>query len=161
MRKEIVWVFGTSAAGKETFIRTAATNPIHRSNLGWQGKKITFCKESIKNLVTIENDPRNTHRDTIISNVEELIKTNDVVLIKWQFLDSDSERVRQLKNNLQNFSHKIIILNASDSEISNRLIKKDWWKPEYCQKDWIENERELLRKDLEQYRDFEIIQMES
>jgi hypothetical protein len=48
--KKVIWIFGDSAAGKETFIRAATSSVSSEvvSVLGWSTKAIAACEASIR-----------------------------------------------------------------------------------------------------------------
>jgi hypothetical protein len=57
--KEVVWVFGNSAAGKESFIRYITINKDARllTSLGWQESKVTASEASMKYIGQFDGDP--------------------------------------------------------------------------------------------------------
>lgn len=90
--KELVWVFGNSAAGKETFIRNIANGKATGATekLGWTNINVAISEASIKFIGQFNNDPITKHRDKILTEVPELLKHSDVVLIKYQSVNSEN-----------------------------------------------------------------------
>ncbi len=157
MEKEVVWVFGTSASGKETYINGIVEEGKHADKFEYHDKKIAFAKSSIENIGHFDNDPILQKRTEIIEEVKNLLRNNDVVLIKWQFTDSEAGRVEALKTRFPDAKHKIVVLETSDADLSERLRKKPWWTEGDDTQKWIDEERELLAKELKKYNDFEKI----
>jgi hypothetical protein len=127
--KEVVWVFGNSAAGKESFIRYITSNKDERllTSLGWQELKVTASEASMKYIGQFHGDLVTEQREQILTEVPELFENSDAVLIKWQTVDSESGRMQKLKNLLPNAQHRIILIVASNEELSERLPQKSWW----------------------------------
>ncbi len=127
--KEIVWVFGNSAAGKETFIRHMLTDESMelREKLGWQDLLVTASQASLKYIGQFDNDPVTQKRDEILEEVPELLTRNDVVLIKWQTVDSQAGRIDALLQTMPDVSQRIIYLDTSKETLVERLPRKSWW----------------------------------
>ena len=159
MAKEVIWVFGTSASGKETFIKEVVGEGKYADKLNCQDKNLSFAKSSLENIGHFDDDPVLQKRAKIVNEVKSLLEMNDLVLIKWQFVDSEAGRVEALKVELPNVKHKIVVLTATDEKLSERLRSKKWWAQGENTQKWIDEERELLTKELEKYNDFEIIMM--
>ena len=123
--KEIVWVAGVSASGKATFIEKILSHslPQIEERLGWQGKNIAVCQESLDMV----KESSYAGRDAILERVPELLDENDIVLIKWQFVDSSDNRPIHLKQKLPEAKHRVIVLEAAKETLLKRLPNKDWW----------------------------------
>ena len=128
---EIVRVYGSSAAGKETFIRNITTNPPQKvlASLWWGGKKIFSVQESIQYIGQFENDPIVNKRSEIIEKVKSLVaqKPNSVVLIKGQDVDFTSDLLNKLRSEIPTVEHKIIFLHTTLEELLKRCRTKSWW----------------------------------
>lgn len=155
--KEIVWIFGTSGSGKETFIKSVLQDTNLQEKFGWKDKVIKVCKSSIENIGQFENDPIVNNRDSIINDTRALLVDADVILIKWQLVDSDANRLWKLKEIIPDAVHKIIRLQASEPELIDRLRHKAWWHDYGKEKAFIESElKEVKRVVLELSTSFEV-----
>lgn len=127
--KEIVWVFGNSAAGKETFIRNFANRKaiVAIEILGWTNLSVTFSAASIKFIGQSNDDPITKQRDIMLTETPELLKHSDVVLIKHQIVDSKSGRPEELIKRLTDSLHRIILIVTPERELIKRLPQKSWW----------------------------------
>lgn len=126
--KEVVWIAGRSAAGKDYFIKHITEKaPVDLiEQLGWQGKVIAACNESIEYT---DQDNADILREEILTIVPALIESADIVLIKWQYIDSTkSNRIKKLKELLPNSKHGVIYLDLSPEINAERLKSKAWWK---------------------------------
>lgn len=127
--KEIIWVFGNSAAGKETLIRHLLTDASMklREQLGWQDLHLTASRASLEYIGQFNNDPVTQKRDEILKEAPELLSHNDVVLIKWQTVDSQAGRIDALLQAMPDVSHRIIYLDTPKETLVERLPRKSWW----------------------------------
>ncbi|HSX47860.1 MAG TPA: hypothetical protein VLF63_03730 [Patescibacteria group bacterium] len=126
--KEVIWVFGTSSAGKQTFINAVLTDSNLAIRLGWKNKKVTLCRESVNYPGDLSMPKIVKIREQIPKFVQKLINTYDVVLIKWQYADSYINTPLKLKHAIPEAKHRIILLVAPEDELKDRLNKKDWWQ---------------------------------
>ena len=96
--KELVWVFGISAAGKETFIRNVVNGKAAKAveKLGWENLSVAASEASLQYFDHSSDTPNTKQRDEILTEVPELLKQSDVVLIKFQTNDSESGRIEKL-----------------------------------------------------------------
>ena len=141
--KEVVWIFGNSAAGKETFIRhiTDGDDPALLTKLGWANKQLAPCHASINYIGQFDEDPVIQKRAMILDEVPKLIAQADVVLIKWQAVDSMSGRIEELEALLPNVNHRIIQIITTDEELAKRLPQKSWWWEDGNTEEFISEER--------------------
>jgi hypothetical protein len=126
--KEVVWVVGTSSAGKQTFIKNVLTDVDLAKRLGWQHKKVVICQRSVDFPGDLGKPEIVRARKLIPDDVSGLLVNSDVVLIKWQYVDSSCELPQRLKELLPTARHRIILLRASPRELAVRLSSKDWWR---------------------------------
>ncbi|MBI4085313.1 MAG: hypothetical protein HY432_02285 [Candidatus Liptonbacteria bacterium] len=130
---EIVWVYGNSSAGKETFIKTISEKKpadVLRG-LGWTGKEIIPCMESINWVVQAEGDGNEERRGDLPAVIVKLAdKPNSVILIKGQNIDLDEDRLRAVKTALPRCKHRTIFINTASRETYERQQKKRWWNSE-------------------------------
>jgi hypothetical protein len=128
--KQIVWVFGASAAGKATFINYVTNDkPLDLlSMMGWQDKTISAEPYSLS-LVgqTSYHDSNTRKRFKIIPSVISKLSLNDVVLIKGQQVDLDNRRPQKLKSRLADCRHSVLYLDAGVDETGRRMRLKPWW----------------------------------
>lgn len=70
---KIVWVFGNSATGKNTFINTIATGKADniKNSLGWTKHRIIKIQESLDYIGQDEDDPITDRRAEIIAVVDK------------------------------------------------------------------------------------------
>lgn len=160
---EIVWVFGSSGAGKETFIKYLTNNPSEEliNLLGWGSKKIEFCSESIEYVAQFYKDPLGKKREEILEGVLKLVSDNSVILIKGQDLDFKYGRLQKLKKLLPSCKHKIIFLHADTKTLLERWKTKKWWEESYTEQtviDWLKPQIENILKLKDE---FEIIGLNS
>lgn len=161
---DIVRVFGSSAAGKETFINFIVTNSSGEvaQRLWFSEKNIIPIQASIKNIWQFENDPIAKKRDDIIPEIRSLIDyENTICLLKWQDLDDlETWRVTQIQTIFPNVTHSIIFLHADIDILFERIKKKSRWKPEYTKEEiteWLEYQVE----ELEKLQNIKIISLDS
>lgn len=127
MTTSIIWIVGISAAGKETFIRSVSHNASLAARFGWEGKRIAASQESLRYLAQFPTDPITKNRERILSEVPILALANDVILLKWQFVDTEARRPERLQALLPDANHSIIVLHAPITELNARLPRKAWW----------------------------------
>lgn len=155
---DIFWVYGSSAAGKETFIRRLLSKPPQNliDYLGWKSKKIICIEESLKYIGQFENDPITKKRSRIIDRAKEVLDSEDtVVLIKGQDVDLKSGLPSMLLKELPKAKHQIIFLHADLQLLYERSRKKTWWSKEDEEagiegfKDWLLNDQLKYLLELE------------
>ena len=147
--KEVVWIFGNSAAGKETFIKYVTNNRDKQlyDRLGWENKKVTAVPSSIENIGQYENDPVTLKRNNILTEAPQLLQKADAVLIKWQTVDSQAGRIEKLMKLLPDAQHRIILISTPSVQLMKRLPEKSWWdddNPDAFIKEETKNLEELI-----------------
>ena len=157
--KEVIWVFGLSASGKETFIKyiSASDDTELLSKLGLSTKRISFSTNSLK-LIGGELDEQ---RDSILSEVQKLLSSSDVILIKWQFVDSIAKRPQKLKLLLPTARHKIICLVTDVDEIAKRLPHKPLWRQPGKERQLAKAEIPKVLQAINELYDFDITYLNS
>ena len=162
MKKEIVWVFGTSGSGKEMFIRNVYSNPGLLKKLGWTASSLVVCESSLNNIGQFDNDPITTAREQILTESPRLLSDADTVLIKWQLVDTEASRPERLKALLPETRHRIIELRAPKDELAQRLEQKRWWHDYGYEYEFINKELKLVADTLGKMGDdFEHIVLDS
>ncbi len=161
--KEVVWVYGPSASGKETFIRKMIDHPpeILLKQFGWTNKKIGVSQASLDHIGQFSNDPIVQNREVITKETTQLLKNLDIILIKGQFEDFETNRPQQLKNLIQSAEHKVLIFQIDLDELSRRLPKKKWWSGTYDAKNFLSYEKHMISNQLKGLKDFEVIHVDS
>jgi hypothetical protein len=159
----IVWIFGASASGKETFIKKIHQGKLKSITraLGWNNKKIVFSNKSIDYVSKNEKDNLGPKREEIVKEVLDLSKENNsLVLIKGQDLDLENKRPERLKKLLPSNKHLIVYLHSDSETLYGRVKKKSWWKKEWDKEGylkWAKYQVNLLSK----LKGFEIISLDS
>lgn len=131
MNNKVIWVFGPSASGKETFIKEVISNKELNiiKELKWTGKQILKIDESINYIKQYDNDQIGDKRVEIINKVIEINKnnSNSIILIKGQNIDIMNNLIELLKNKLPNVEYQIIYLFSDLNTIFERAKKKPWF----------------------------------
>jgi hypothetical protein len=149
---------GPSAVGKETFIMNALETNLADIDQSYVQKRVTYSRKSIDCIAQFRDDPIGDKREDLIFEVKKLLEDNDVVMVKWQLLDSNTDRLNRLRVSLPDVSHKILLLDTSDKELQERLVHKSWWRESYDVTEWIKDEREQVKQEIDLYcNNFEII----
>jgi len=151
MNNKIIWVFGPSAAGKETFINYIARHEPTEllARLGWLNKKIVVCAESLAWVQQAENDGNAERRKNLIKVIEEYSQNNknSIILIKGQDLDLHNDALKIVKELLPNEEHEVIFLDVRFDILYQRYMTKKWWKKSMteavCQ-EWAKTQIRLL-----------------
>lgn len=146
--KQVVWIFGNSAAGKDTFIRhiESGGNLALIEKLGWIQADIKHSKASLKYISQFRGDPITVRRDLIFKEVPKLLVNSNVVLVKWQGVDSEAVRIESLQAILPNCAHRIIQIVTSDKELIKRLPLKNWWDDSYDIYEFIAGENKHIEE---------------
>jgi hypothetical protein len=151
MNNKIIWIFGPSAAGKETFIKYINNNKPAKllARLGWEGKNVVVCNESINWIVQEDNDGNDLRRQNLDKTIEEYFKNNinSIILIKGQDLDFDNNILNKVKESLPDTEHEIIFLYVDFDILYQRYMNKKWWNKTMTEsvcKDWAREQINLL-----------------
>ncbi len=161
MVKEVAWIVGSSAAGKETFISNIMAKPPHdiTKQLGWEGRTVATSQASIDHL------GEKSSRDKIIEEMPGLFERADIVAVKWQGADSraDPNRVKALRDQHPDALHRVIHLVADDDEAkTKRLRQKPWWNPEDDAAQFVSRERLTVQRYVDELRgEFPIVRIDS
>lgn len=129
-KAEIVWVYGASAAGKETFIRAvlAGQQPRIVKALGWQGKRLGACQESLEWVMQHPHDTAVEQKRHQLSGViPRIAKRYEVVLVKGQDIDLSLGTPLLVKQKLPAARHRIIFIDVGLDELFQRVTHKPWW----------------------------------
>ncbi len=155
MTKEIVWVMGSSATGKETFIRSMTSDAQLdiKAPLGWSNKRVLACLDSIYAVGQFKGDPITEKRAGILHTVPALLPSADVILIKWQFVDSDANRLLDLKDLLPDARHRLVVLRSSIDTLKMRLPMKSWWNKGADPIEFAKDEQRRLNEKTSELRD--------
>ncbi len=124
-KREIVWVFGQSAAGKASFIEAATKQPALKRTLGWSDKTVAPCEASLSYVAQSFDDPIREKRLQILDEAPALVQNYDIVLIKWQYEDSTSGRITRLQHLLPHVYHRIILLSLPREENAASALGSD------------------------------------
>ncbi len=134
MNNTVVWIYGASAAGKETFIRKIVSDTSLKivSALGWSNKTIIASEESLDWVGQFDGDPKIEMRkqipDIVTENLKE--KENVIILIKGQDVDLKENLPLKLSGQLPDCIHSIVFLKADTEQLYTRVQRKVWWRRE-------------------------------
>lgn len=152
MDTKIVWVYGSSAAGKETLIKKLIDNPDEKllTRFGFQGYHLVELSESRKWIKQYNDDPVALNRKNFSDLIRPLLLPKTVVLIKGQDVDLEYKTPEKLLDMYPDVVHEIIFLTLPIEEIYKRCKKKSWWVDGEDTKEeleeWLEIQIEELRK---------------
>jgi hypothetical protein len=149
----IIWIFGNSASGKETFIDNAINNKAKEvfDILGLSNNKLIKISASTSYIGQYDDDPIVEKRQLIIPQVEEAFKNeNSTALIKWQDVDKNSRIPEILYDKYRNAGHIIIYLHVEPNVLWNRVLKKPWWESDSISKkefldDWVRDQKQYVK----------------
>ncbi|MFZ3009951.1 MAG: hypothetical protein WA030_02950 [Candidatus Microsaccharimonas sp.] len=141
--KEVIWVYGTSGSGKETFIKSLLVTSDLKKAFQLDNKTLVASEESLRNLGQLDNS-----RSSILEEVANLIRTNDVVVIKWQYGDTLLNSPNVLYERFPNLKHVVIRLNVEADEQTQRLKTKSWWTDNGKESEFIEKEISLVESSI-------------
>ena len=141
--KEIIWIYGTSAAGKETFIKELATSRELQRLLKLGGTQIGFSEQSLINLGRLDES-----RASIIQEIAQIIDNNEVVLVKWQYGDTLLGTPEELLHQHPAARHRVIELIVGDDDQRQRLQAKSWWHDTGHEDEFIAQERVLVQNSI-------------
>ena len=153
MQSKVVWVYGSSAAGKETFLRfmQAGDSEMLLNELGLQSHLVAICEESIDWVAQYDEDPKGFQRKLLPSVVSQQVceNSNSVIFIKGQDLDLNGGQLMELKRMLPDCEHHIFFLQVSIEEIVRRVKNKSWWNKEMDKEkmqSWLTYQMSFLKK---------------
>src|SRR5664279_4379088 len=141
--KEIIWVYGTSASGKETFIKSLIKNSDLQKSLGLENKSFIISDESLKNLGNLDG-----LRASIIDEVSNLLESNNSVVIKWQYGDTLLNSPKVLQDKFPDLKHIVIKLKVDQQEQIRRLKTKSWWHDDGRESEFIAKELVLVDESI-------------
>ncbi|MFA5109123.1 MAG: hypothetical protein WC458_01080 [Patescibacteria group bacterium] len=166
MFNQVVWVYGPSAVGKETFINyLVKEKPLELLNqLDLGCSSLSVCADSLNWIAKKSDDGNNTkrkHLDRLIENISKN-NQNSVVLIKGQDFDFKYGTPIKVKHLLPLDKHRVFYLTTEFEVVYNRFVRKVWWTKDMsknvCRK-WA-NEQMKYLLDIER-NGFEIMVINS
>jgi len=140
--KQIIWIYGTSAAGKETFIKSLISNADLRQKVDID-EGFVISDGSLINLGKLDGS-----RESIIEEVSTLIERNSTVVVKWQYGDTLLDSPNRLRIRLPTMTHRVINLNVGQNEQIRRLKTKSWWRDSGSEGAFISHELQLVYESL-------------
>lgn len=164
MNKEIVWVDGLSAAGKQTFIMKVAED---RSidlltRFGWRDSKVAVSQMSLEIIGPLDDKAIEEKRAALEKEVVELAKDNGIILIKLQSVDVRAKRPEKLRSLLPDFKHKVIYLRVKAEDMAERLRAKPWWDAKEDPLQWVKEEQVMVKEELDSLsQDFQVITVDA
>jgi hypothetical protein len=118
---------GPSAAGKETFIKSVASDTRTLQLLNIDTTSVVACGASYHFNGSFKGDVIDEAREKIFDEIPDLLENYDVVLIKWQHIDTDLQRPERLQALLPQVEQRALLLVAPQAELADRLPGKFWW----------------------------------
>jgi hypothetical protein len=120
---------GHSAAGKKTFIDQVVSNQntMLMERLGYGSGKII----AVGNDVWFDAHERFMIKEIVLDIIDK--EENVIILIKWQFFDTDTKYgylVKDMYETIPNAAHEIVVLAVEDDVLYGRLAQRPWWKEE-------------------------------
>lgn len=148
---KIVWVFGGSAAGKQTFIRRIITErpPDILSALGWHGGTIGACIPSLAWIAHYQGDMVATRRSRLPLVVRDMAEMYDVVLVKGQDWDLKRRLPQKIKQLLPHAEHSVVFIDIDLDEMYRRIVRKKWWDSRTRRAEeegWLEEQIDFLNE---------------
>ena len=116
--KEIVWVCGGVASGKDRFIRRVIAGEEQDvcRRLGWSSSLLAVSESSLNYIGRFPGDTEMTSlRHKITDDISTLDSNVEVVLIKEQRVDLKARRPEMLQELYPNAQHTLIILDCTDA----------------------------------------------
>lgn len=154
--KQIVWIFGVSASGKETFINSLLEDSVLQKMLSIKDKRIAISKQSLKNLGKLDQS-----RASVLDEVFNLILSNEVVLIKWQYGDTLLGTPNTLCVKFPTLKHTCVKLTADKPEQARRLKTKTWWHDIDQEDEFLASEGALVGSSIKKLPpNFEVIELQ-
>ena len=129
---QIVWIFGSTAAGKRTLIRTLEKD--EQSSLRDQlalRKNIRVCEESLS-WITAHTD-ETPIRNQLGTIAVELLAPNVSVLLKCQGVDIGAGTLQTLRVAAAETTHRIIFLWVNPEELCRRWERRKISDPARCE----------------------------
>ncbi len=161
-KKEIVWIFGKSASGKETFIKKVVVDQKLAKKFNWICEGITYSSHSLNFTGNDEDKRVISARKNIIKDVLTLQKDFNVILIKWQYIDTLLDTPQKLLLLLPGSNHKIILLEVPSAKLEARLKNKKWWQESSDSNEFDKHETKMVLESVSKLKsDFEIIKIDS
>lgn len=170
--KEIIWIYGSSASGKETFLNQLQdnSNTSFLKKLNLKNKNIQILEQSINLIGQFDNDPKQKLRLNFKNYISNLIKQDnkiESILIKGQDYDLENKTPQKIKDIFPNFTHRIIFLHCDFEILYKRVKNKSWWTKDLENqgiqyfKNWLIKEQlpELIK--LNKIHKFEILTIDS
>lgn len=124
---EVNWVYGVAAAGKETFIDRVASDRALAATFGWDAEKLFISDASLRHIGQYADDPITERREEILNEVPAHLGLGGIALIKWQFVDTASNRPERLADICNQATHRALVLVTPIDELVERIVKKPWW----------------------------------
>jgi guanylate kinase len=135
--KQVIWFFGSSAAGKKTLIDAIVKSPqVFKTQLKLLSDNIIVCKEALE-WVTQKN---HHERPNILSIAANIIKDQQdiVVLIKGQTPDLKHNLLSEFAQHLPTTEQKIVFVYTEPKEELERWEKhRAWYNPSMTEQNVI------------------------
>jgi len=130
MTAKIIWIFGSSAAGKGTLMRQLlnATNKELIKHFNLERYALVGLEESTKWIMQFTDDPMAEKRKQFPELLKGLIKPGSAVLIKGQDVDLEYNTLTIVRKLFPEATHEVIFLSLPLDDIYSRCIRRSWWE---------------------------------
>lgn len=151
-RKQIIWIFGGSGAGKDRFIRylleKRSHNLLHRFH--WENKKIIACKESLLWIPMHYHDPLIEKRKSLPKIIKKLVVSDaDIILVKGQDWDLRDGTLTKAMTEVHDATHSILYLHVPILTAFKRWKTKPWkrfWYSPITVRRWLRHQLKALKE---------------
>jgi hypothetical protein len=129
MQTKIIWVFGGSAAGKDTLISKLASNNLElRRHFQLENYHVAVLAESTRWIGQFTDDPVELKRKQFPVLLESHLRPSTAILIKGQDVDLEYMTLEKVMRKYPDAHHEIIFLSLPIDETFARCQKKPWWE---------------------------------
>jgi hypothetical protein len=161
--KEIVWVVGHSGAGKQTFCYSFTKSPDQTlvKQLGWSGLRIGVCESSIALVPRGHQSAKLDDRDELLDEIHRKQDSLDVILLKWQALDTQKGRVMAVAKLFPGIVMRALVLTVPGAVVQDRHeARESSWQPEKGWPDFLNYEKSIINKALEDFQQVDYVDAE-
>jgi len=166
MSNQIIWVYGPSAVGKETFIKyLVEEKPLKLlDQFGLSNSQLLICADSLNWVVKKNNDGNAIKRKYLDKVIENISKNNQnsAIIVKGQDLDFEYGIPTKIKRSLPTDKHRVFYLKTEFEILFSRFVEKVWWNKDMTKNvciEWANSQIKYLL-DIEK-NGFEVVVIDS